>query len=217
MRLLNLASRIVVHWRRQGTSATLRFLASRIVRHERHVVFEANLDTALDDVSWAEGERLKVIDRDNVDSAIGANLLKFLGGAAAAENLQGVREGNELFVVAQGSEYQHCGYILFRTRQSRIIGEPKDAPLIACCFTAPSARGRGLYRRALIAELRHLRGRGYRRAVIETSPDNLPSRKGIEAAGFRLCREVSVWIFLNCLVYQKRIESSGATRSLILL
>jgi ribosomal protein S18 acetylase RimI-like enzyme len=188
-----------------------------MVRHERHVVFDANLDVAFDDVPWSDGERLNVIDRGNVDSAIGADLLKFLGGDAAAENLKGVREGNELFVIAQGAEYQHCGYILFRTKESRIIGEPKDAPLIACCFTAPSARGRGLYRRALIAELRHLKERGYRRAVIETSPENLPSIKGIEAAGFRLCREVSVWIFLNCLVYQKRIESSGATRSLILV
>ena len=217
MRFVNLASRILVHWRLHGTPATLRFLAGRMVRHERHVVFDANLDVAFDDVPWSDGERLNVIDRGNVDSAIGADLLKFLGGDAAAENLKGVREGNELFVIAQGAEYQHCGYILFRTKESRIIGEPKDAPLIACCFTAPSARGRGLYRRALIAELRHLKERGYRRAVIETSPENLPSIKGIEAAGFRLCREVSVWIFLNCLVYQKRIESSGATRSLILV
>jgi len=217
MRVLNLASRIVAHWRQRGSAATLRFLASRILRHERHVVFEANLEAAFEDVPWSEGERLKVIDRANVDSAIGADLLEFLGGDAAAENLQGVREGNKLFVVARGTEYQHCGYILFRTKQSRIIGEPRDAPLIACCFTAPSARGRGIYRRALIAEMRHLRGCGYRRAVIETSPENLPSRKGIEAAGFRFCREVSAWILLNSLVYQKRIESSGATRGLILL
>jgi predicted acetyltransferase len=217
MRLLNLAKRIGIYWRRHGTLATLRFLAGRIVRHECHVVFEANLETAPADLPWSEGESLKVIDRENVDSAIGADLLKFLGGDDAAENLQGVREGNQLFIVARGAEYQHCGYILFRTKQSRIIGEPKDAPLIACCYTAPSARGRGLYRRALIAELHHLKGSGYRRVVIETTPENLPSRKGIEAAGFQLCREVSAWIVLNCLVYQKRIESSGATRKIILL
>src|SRR5215472_16492535 len=109
MRLLDLASRILVHWRRQGTLATVRFLAGRIVRHERHVVFDADLDTALEESPWSEDERLNVIDRDNVDSAIGADLLKFLGGDAAADNLQGVREGNELFVVAQGAEYKHCG------------------------------------------------------------------------------------------------------------
>ena len=133
------------------------------------------------------------------------------------DNLEGVRQGDELFVVANGAAYQHCGYILFKTRQTRVIGERKGTPLIACCLTAPAARGRGLYRRALIAELRHLWDRGYRRVVIETSPDNLPSRKGIEAAGFRLCREVSAWIVLNWLVYQKRIEPAGATRRLILI
>src|SRR6516162_1866016 len=114
MRLLNLASRIAVHWRHHGTPTTMRFRAGRIVRHERH------------------------------------------------------------------------------------------------------ARGRGLYRRALLAEMRHLGDRGDR-AVIETTPENLPSGKGIEAAGFRLCREVSGWIVLNWLVYQKAIEPSGATRKLILL
>ena len=217
MKLRDLAERIGTYWHRHGTFATLQFLGGRVVRHQRHLVFEAVLDTAPDDVSWLEGERLTVINRANVDSAIGADLREFLGGDAAADNLQGIRGGDELFVVAQGSQYHHCGYILFRTKQTRIIGEPQNPPLIACCLTVPAARGRGLYRRALIAELRHLWDRGYRRIVIETSPGNLPSRKGIEAAGFRFCREVSAWIVLNCLVYQKRIESSGARRRLILL
>ena len=195
----------------------MRFLASRIVRHQRHVVFDVVLDTAPDDVAWLEGEWLKVIDRGNVDYAVGTELRAFLGGEEALDNLEGVRNGNELFVVSNGAAYHHCGYILFQTRQTRIIGEPKGTPLIACCLTAPVARGRGLYRRTLIAELHHLWSRGYRRVVIETSPENLPSKKGIEAAGFRLCREVSAWIVLNWLVYQKRIEPSGSTRRLILI
>ena len=181
------------------------------------MVFEAILDAAPDNIPWSEDELLKVINRDNVDSAVGPDLLHFLGGDAATDNLQGVREGNELFVVAHGAEYQHCGYILFSTKQSRIIGEPKDLPLIACCFTAPAARGRGLYRKALISELHHLWCRGYRRVVIETSPENGASRRGIEAAGFQLCREVNAWILLNWLVYQKVIESSGSRRRLLLL
>ena len=187
------------------------------MRHQRHVVYEAVLDTAPADVSWPEEERLKVIDRSNVDTAIGTELRAFLGGESAQDNLEGVRNGNELFVVANGNAYHHCGYILFQARQTRLIGESKGTPLIACCFTSDAARGRGLYRRALIAELGHLWNRGHRRVVIETSPDNLPSRKGIEAAGFRLCREVSAWIVLNWLVYQKRIESSGSFRRLILI
>ena len=63
MKLGNLARRIGTYRRRRGTLATMQFLASRIVRHQRHVVFEAILDTAPVDVPWLEGERLKVIDR----------------------------------------------------------------------------------------------------------------------------------------------------------
>ena len=119
---------------------------------------------------------------------------------------EGVRQGDRLFVVANGDEYQHCGYILFRTRQTKILGEEGNPPLIASCLTAPEARGRGLYRRALNAELCYLQSQGYGRAVIETDPENIPSRKGIEAAGFKLCREASVWIFFNLLVWMKAVE-----------
>lgn len=126
------------------------------------------------------------------------------------EYLEGVRKGNWLFVVRNGSEFQHCGYVLFNTRQTKIIGEMENPPLIAGCRTAPSAQGRGLYRRALNAEMCYLRDRGYRRAVIETDPLNIPSRKGIEAAGFQLCRDARVWILLNWLVVQKAVDLSGS-------
>ena len=56
-----------------------------------------------------------------------------------------------------------------------------------------------------------------RRVVIETSPDNIASRKGIEAAGFRLCREISAWIVLNSFVYQKRTDLTGCTRQMFLV
>jgi len=135
-----------------------------------------------------------------------------LGGEGAVENLEGVRNGNRLFVVAKGDEFQHCGYILFKTRQTLIIGENGNPPLIACCQTTPAARGRGLYRKALHAELGYLWSKGHRRAVIETSPDNLPSRRGIEAAGFRPCREVEVWILASCVVWQKVSDSWGNRR-----
>ena len=39
MRLRTLLNRIGTYWRRHGTLATVQFLASRIVRHQRHVVF----------------------------------------------------------------------------------------------------------------------------------------------------------------------------------
>ena len=146
MNLRTLTAKISSHCRSHGILNTVQFLASRVVRHQQHVVFEAVLDTAPADVMWPEEERLKVIDRSNVDAAIGTELRAFLGGDGAQDNLEGVRSGNELFVVANGAAYHHCGYILFQARQMPIIGESKETPLIACCFTAAAARGRGLYR-----------------------------------------------------------------------
>ena len=71
------------------------------------------------------------------------------------------------------------------------------------CYTAAAARGRGLYRRALLGEMRYLQDRGYKRVVIDTHPSNQASRRGIEAAGFQFARTVSVWIVLNLFALQR--------------
>ena len=139
------------------------------------------------------------------------DLFDFLGGGQAYESLQGVRGGDRLFVVARGSEYLHRGYILFRTQQTELLGETEGAPLIASCATAPAARGRGLYPRALNEELRYLHKHGYSRAIIETDPENHASRRGIEAAGFSLAWEMEAWIFINRFVFQ-RIRKQSRTR-----
>jgi RimJ/RimL family protein N-acetyltransferase len=173
------------------------------------VVYEVNLDTPRQATEWLPDEELTVIGPETVDSKVSVEMLEFLGGNEAVENLEGVRNGDRLFVVASTQDFQHCGYILFHTRQTRILGEDGNPPLIASCLTAPAARGRGLYRRALNAELCYLREQGFHRVVIETDPENIASRKGIEAAGFRLCRRTSAWIFLNWVVWQKLEENSG--------
>ncbi len=195
--------------RQEGVWATVRFLSSRAFRHHRYLVFEASLDSPRVCTEWRADERPRWIGAETLDAEMTPDLLEFLGGEGAAENLDGVRNGDRLFVIRDGESVVHCGYIFFQTRQTKVLAEKGNPPLIACCQTAPAARGRGLYRRALNAELCYLRQQGYRRAVIETDPDNIPSRKGIEAAGFRLCRDVSVWIALNWLALQRVMESSG--------
>lgn len=217
MNLRSIEARLRRHWRQHGALSTLRFFASRILRQWRGLVFDANLDAPPPCTTWSEGDQLQFIGPDTLDAELTPQLRDFLGGEEAVEYLEGVRKGNWLFVVRNGSEFLHCGYVLFNTRQTKIIGEMENPPLIAGCRTAPSARGRGLYRTALNAEMCYLRDRGYRRAVIETDPRNIPSRKGIEAAGFQLCREARVWILLNWLVIQKAVEPSGANWRLFFL
>ena len=198
-------------WHQKGTAATLRFLLSRLFRHQRHVTYEADCQVPRTPSCWESSERMIEIGPDNLDDNLTPELQKFLGGEEAYEGLQGVRGGNRLFVITNGNEYVHRGYILFHTRQTKILGDREGAPLIAYCATLPSARGRGLYRRALNAELCYLQRNGYTRALIETDPENLPSRRGIESAGFKLAWETRVWIIVNWLVVQ-RIRKNGVTR-----
>ena len=203
--------RIRRHWKQKGALATARFLLSRVFRHQKHVVYEADCRTPREPSHWADEERLVELGADNLDANLTPELQTFLGGEEAFESLQGVRGGDRLFLVVNGCEYLHRGYILFRTRQSKILGDPRADPLIANCATARGTRGRGLYRRALNAEVCHLQKLGYERVIIETQPDNHASRRGIEAAGFSLAWEAQVWIVLNWLVVQ-RVQKLGTTR-----
>lgn len=217
MTFRKLLNRIRIYRHDHGTFGTVRFLSSRICRHESRIVFDSSTDKVPAPAAWPEDERLLVIDRSNVDTVLDSRLRSFLGGEAAEDNIDGVRKGDVLFVIAKGNEYRHCGYILFKTPECRIIGEVSGLPLIACCFTAPAARGCGIYRRALHAELRHLAARGYPRAIVETTPENIASIKGIEAAGFRLCRKVSAWIVLNRFVFHTCAEPLSTVRRFFVL
>ena len=196
-------------WQSKGAWRTFRFMFSRVFRCWKAVGIWRRPGDPRAPSEWGPDETLETLGSEEIDAAVTPALTAFLGGDGL-ENLDGVRNGNRLFLISAGGVFLHCGYILFRTRQTKLIGEPGNPPVIACCFTSPAARGRGLYRKALNAELCFLRDRGYNRVVIETDPENTASRKGIEAAGFRLIRTVHSWIVLNWFVLQRSVELSGS-------
>ena len=136
--------RILRHRRRYGVMDTLLFLATRIIRWRRYVVFEACLETPRSCTRWDDGEQLKRIGPDEVEEALTPEVRAFLGGESAVEHIEGVHQGNQLFIVTNNGEIQHCGYILFHTRQTKILGEEDHPPLIASCLTAPR-RADGVY------------------------------------------------------------------------
>ena len=199
-------------WQTRGTAAALRMVFSRVVLHRRHVVFDADLGRPYGEPEWAGGERLLMLGPGEIDAAMTPALGAFLGGDEAADNIVGVRGGDLLFVVEDDGRYLHCGYVFFNAKGARLIGETDNPPLIGCCLTAADARGRGLYRKALQAELACLARKGFRRAVIETDPENLASRRGIEAAGFGLLREADTWTVLNILVFRRSKETAGGRK-----
>jgi len=55
------------------------------------------------------------------------------------------------------------------------------------CYTAEDQRGKNLYPAGLTEALRRFQGRPGQSAYIRVRPDNRPSVRGIEKAGFRLC------------------------------
>jgi hypothetical protein len=208
-RISEVAARVGRYWKQRGTLATMRFVWSRIFRHEVHVVYEATASARRSSAKMAPNEHVLQFGPENLDANLTSELKAFLGGDLALESLSGVRNGDRLFVVTDGTEFVHRGYILFQTRQSRLLGDDQCCPLIASCWTSPSARGRGLYRRALDVEVKYLLARGYQRVLIETDPQNQASRKGIEAADFTFTWEANVWILMNRLIIGRNRYSSG--------
>lgn len=187
-----------------------------VLRRRTRNIWEARLHPPPEPVVWERGERLLVLGPQNLVSHLTPDLRAFLGGPGAAAELDGVAKGDRLFVVQNGAEYLACSYIFFDTtgetrRQIRILGEPRNTPVIGMSYTAPAARGRGLYRRILVEMFRHVAGAGFERAICEVRPDNTPSNKASHAAGMRLHRELSDWALFERLFFQ-RVRENGRSR-----
>src|SRR6266581_7402215 len=94
-----IAGRIQRMWKQRGSWATVLFLLSRIFRHRVHLVFETTCATQPGSVQWEANEQLLQFGPENLDEAFTPELLAFLGGDGASESLQGVRDGDRLFVI----------------------------------------------------------------------------------------------------------------------
>jgi len=208
-KVVAVASRLARIWNQRGALATASFVLTRIFRREVHWLYAIDAGQAHPSASWSPTERVAIVTADNLASELNPALEAFLGGPLAFENIAGIRDGDILFLVTDKGRYVHRGYALFRTRQKKLLGEQEETPLISYCYTPVAERGRALYRRALAAEIDHLRQIGHRRIAIETDPANVSSQKGILAAGFRFVREVRLWIILNTLIVRVARDQSG--------
>lgn len=190
-----------------GSARVLRFLAGRLVfRVWDSVVFEMSPPKQAQ-VDWPGGEVFCLYNRDTppIPSALANYIREY-----EAELPDLISRGDWVYVVLVNGKCAHFGSVCFSSRQLRILGEP-NTPLIGHCFTAPAARGRGLYRRALATIAGHLGASGYSRVVVETHPTNHASRRGIQAAGFEMQHILKVCIFLN-LIAITRVDQGGKRR-----
>lgn len=199
---------------RRTLAAAVSTAASPIVRRRERLIWEMK-PGPLEPSVWERGEKLVILGPENIDKELSDQLRAFLGPAAAPE-IEGVRGGDRLFVVATETDFLSCSYIFFDTtnetrRQARIYGEQRNTPIIGMSFTSPAARGRGLYRRILNEMFRYLANINCERAVCEVHPGNTPSNKASQAAGMRVCRELCDLAILNRLFIQ-RVTERGKSR-----
>jgi hypothetical protein len=122
-----------------------------------------------------------------------------------------VGNGDWVYVVTIDGKCAHFGWVGFSSRQVRVLGESKGTPVIGHCFTAPGARGKGLYRRALSDVTCRLLESGWPRILVETHPSNHASQRGILSAGFHIRRRLKIWIFFNSVAVAM-IEENGQKR-----
>jgi RimJ/RimL family protein N-acetyltransferase len=211
--------RIRFHLRQHGLRSAVNHAVATalypVLRVRDRLIWEIELRSFEPSV-WGRGERLMILGPENIDATLTPGLRSFLGGARAQAEISGVRNGDRLFVVATDSDYLACSYIFFDTtretrRQARIYGERQGTPIIGMSFTAPEARGRGLYRRILNEMFSYLAKMNFDRAVCEVHPGNHPSNKASQAAGMCVCRRLCDLALFNRL-YIQRVTTGSKSR-----
>ena len=209
-------SYVLTHGPRATLMAAVRTSLHRIVGYSRRIVWEVDLQTDRPPSAWPRGLHLLILGSSNLDRLISSELRSFLGGSSAEDEIEGVRRGDWLFVLTNGSGYVARSFIFLDTtkqtrRQVRILHELPGTPVIGQSFIEPSWRGAGLYCKLLNEMFRFLSRQGYPRAVCEVHPRNTPSNRASHSAGMTVARELRDWLFLKRMLVQKS-RQHNATR-----
>lgn len=123
----------------------------------------------------------------------------------AHEDIQAaLKAGACLICVFKGLSLAHTTWIAFGHQQaiydslfnSGVVGKSTDS-FIGPCNTYEPFRGLGLYPVALSIACNQLRGKGMRRALINTKQSNRASIRGIEKANFKMIMRARVLSLLG--------------------
>lgn len=121
-------------------------------------------------------------------------------------------EVNDFFVAKDANGVQHISWIYYHNNRNRILRLGTKEAEVKFCFTLPGARGKGIYPQVLRDMLFFLREKGMRWAFICVYPDNYPSIRGIEKAGFMKIGEVRLKKVFGIQI-STRFEPSKKNRS----
>lgn len=145
-RVRGAAEKLRLYYERNGLRAMLlaivRALFEPVVRYRWHFIWQSALAAPSFPSPWADDEHLTIIGPENFAREMNPQLLRFLGGARAADDLEGVRKGDRLLIVTVNGRYVYSGYIYFDTtsetrRQMKIYAERPGVPVIGTCVSTP--------------------------------------------------------------------------------
>lgn len=188
-------------WRARGTRGLVAFAATRLLSRREDLVFNRELACPIPSPHWPDDGELRVIDARGLTDPANAALLRQVMQGESRGYAAGLAAGDLLFAhVSREGRVDTFGFVIFESSYKRFLGIDSRTPMIGNCNTAPAARGRGLYPALLLACCAELAKRGHPAVVITCAPDNAPSVRGIEKAGFGRVAHLVVWIALARVV-----------------
>jgi hypothetical protein len=198
-------------YRLRGPSGLARFLSTRVARRRADLLFGMDL---VGSARSTDALPAVTIDRANVGSEGIADVERQIFVGDNLSYREGLKNGDLLFAgLDENGRVITYAFVLFRTHYKRVLGIGDEIPLIANCFTEPAMRGRHLYPRMLMRVCQELARQGYGRAAISCEPQNLPSIRGIERAGFVGISHIRSAIVLWRIVLVRRVQSYASWRS----
>jgi RimJ/RimL family protein N-acetyltransferase len=195
--------RLVSVYNARGPKAFALFVLTRFVRRHPDLLFEIDPQKHLKSSTDFDDYHLIVINRNNPPETLDDDLIKQLFNDENSQYRSALYDQDSLyFVMNSDRQVLHFSYVQHKTRYKKILDEPLTVPLIGNCFTSSQARGQKLYPKTLVEICRNLAGAGCKRVIITCAPDNIPSIKGIERAGFGLVRRVESILILSRFALQ---------------
>lgn len=204
-----MSARSLAHQPKRRTLLTaLRFIGSRLLRVQRHVVFVAG-NNAPAVPPRRPGERCwTVVGGTPLEQDLRDQLLSLSPGNAEYLVALARREA-DVCLIAKDGRLVHYAFLLHANRTTRLLGFGRDWGLIGNMFTCESQRNKG-YQGCSAAALAALaRASGMLGAIAETSYDNTASQHGLKKGGMCYYGKIELVIVLNVLAIRFRRPDAG--------
>lgn len=194
--------------KRGAVLAALRFVGSRLLRVQRHMVFVAG-DHAPSAPPPRPGERCWTVTGGTPLEQDMRDQLLSLSPANAEYIAALARREADVCLIAKDGRLVHYAFLLHANRTTRLLGFGRDWGLIGNMFTCESQRGKGCQGRSAAALAALARASGMRGAIAETAYDNAASQRGLGKGGMRCYGKVELLVVLNVLAIRFRRPDAG--------